>query len=51
MVAVRRRFAIVPRAATPCCNDDDEHYHLDTEKDFGYIVELGNAGRIRPAER
>jgi methylmalonyl-CoA/ethylmalonyl-CoA epimerase len=31
--------------------DDDEHYYLDTEKDFGYIVELGNAGRIRPAER
>jgi methylmalonyl-CoA/ethylmalonyl-CoA epimerase len=31
--------------------DDDEHYYLDTEKDFGYIVELGNAGRIRPVER
>lgn len=31
--------------------DDDEHYYLDTEKDFGYIIELGNAGRIRPAER
>ena len=31
--------------------DDDEHYYLDTENDFGYIVELGNAGRIRPAER
>ena len=31
--------------------DDDEHYYLDTEKDFGYILELGNAGRIRPAER
>jgi methylmalonyl-CoA/ethylmalonyl-CoA epimerase len=31
--------------------DDDEHYYLDTEKDFGYVVELGNAGRIRPAER
>jgi hypothetical protein len=31
--------------------DEDEHYYLDTEKDFGYIVELGNAGRIRPAER
>jgi hypothetical protein len=31
--------------------DDDEHYYLDTEKDFGYIIELGNAGHIRPAER
>ena len=31
--------------------DDDEHYYLDTEKDFGYIIELGNAGKIRPAER
>lgn len=31
--------------------DEDEHYYLDTEKDFGYIIELGNAGRIRPAER
>ena len=31
--------------------DEDEHYYLDTEKDFGYILELGNAGRIRPAER
>lgn len=31
--------------------DDDEHYYLDTEKDFGYVIELGNAGRIRPAER
>jgi hypothetical protein len=31
--------------------DDDEHYYLDTEKDFGYMIELGNAGRIRPAER
>jgi methylmalonyl-CoA/ethylmalonyl-CoA epimerase len=31
--------------------DDDEHYYLDTARDFGYIVELGNAGRIRPAER
>ena len=34
-----------------CGNDDDEHYYLDTAKDFGYILELGNAGRIRPAER
>ena len=31
--------------------DEDEHYYLDTEKDFGYMIELGNAGRIRAAER
>ncbi len=31
--------------------DDDEHYYLDTEKDFGYIIELGNCGKIRDAER
>jgi len=31
--------------------DEDEHYYLDTEKDFGYILELGNAGRIRPGVR
>ena len=31
--------------------DEDEHYYLETEKDFGYIVELGNAGRIPPPER
>jgi methylmalonyl-CoA/ethylmalonyl-CoA epimerase len=31
--------------------DDDEHYYLDTEKDLGYIIELGNAGKIRAAER
>ena len=31
--------------------DEDQHYYLDTEKDFGYIIELGNAGRIPPAER
>jgi len=31
--------------------DEDEHYYLDTQKDFGYIIELGNAGKIRPAER
>ena len=31
--------------------DDDEHYYLDTEKDFGYVIELGNAGKIRPGER
>ena len=28
--------------------DEDEHYYLDTERDFGYILELGNAGKIRP---
>ena len=31
--------------------DEDEHYYLDTEKDFGYILELGNAGKIRPGVR
>ena len=31
--------------------DEDEHYYLDTERDFGYIIELGNGGRIRAAER
>jgi methylmalonyl-CoA/ethylmalonyl-CoA epimerase len=31
--------------------DEDEHYYLDTQKDYGYIIELGNAGRIPPAER
>lgn len=31
--------------------DEDEHYYLDTEADFGYVIELGNAGRIRPPER
>jgi methylmalonyl-CoA/ethylmalonyl-CoA epimerase len=31
--------------------DEDEHYYLDTETDFGYIIELGNAGKIREAER
>lgn len=31
--------------------DEDEHYYLDTEKDFGYVIELGNAGKIRPPER
>ena len=31
--------------------DEDEHYYLDTEKDFGYIIELGNAGKIRPGIR
>ena len=31
--------------------DDDEHYYLDTEKDFGYVIELGNAGKMRPGIR
>jgi len=31
--------------------DEDEHYYLDTEKDFGYVLELGNAGKIRPGIR
>ena len=32
--------------------DQDEHYYLDTERDFGYVIELGNAGRIpRPDRR
>jgi methylmalonyl-CoA/ethylmalonyl-CoA epimerase len=31
--------------------DEDEHYYLDTEKDFGYVLELGNAGRIRDSDR
>lgn len=31
--------------------DEDQHYYLDTEKDFGYIIELGNAGRVPPAHR
>jgi hypothetical protein len=31
--------------------DEDEHYYLDTERDFGSVIELGNAGKIRTAER
>lgn len=31
--------------------DEDVHYYFDTEKDFGYIIEIGNFGKIRPAER
>ena len=31
--------------------DEDEHYYLDTERDFGYVIELGNAGSIRAPER
>ena len=31
--------------------DQDEHYYLDTENDFGYVIELGNAGRIPAPDR
>jgi methylmalonyl-CoA/ethylmalonyl-CoA epimerase len=31
--------------------DQDEHYYLDTERDFGYVIELGNAGRIPGPDR
>ena len=31
--------------------DEDEFYYLDTDKAMGLIVELGNAGKIRPPER
>lgn len=31
--------------------DEDEHYYLDTAKNFGYVLELGNAGKIRPGIR
>ena len=31
--------------------DEDEFHYLDTEKDLGIIVEIGNAGTIRPPER
>lgn len=31
--------------------DQDEHYYLDTEADFGYVIELGNAGRIPGPDR
>jgi methylmalonyl-CoA/ethylmalonyl-CoA epimerase len=31
--------------------DEDEFYYLDTDKTLGVIVELGNAGKIRPPER
>ena len=39
----RRGYAVIQSGRF----DEDEHYYLDTEKDFGYIIELGNAGRIR----
>ena len=31
--------------------DEDEFHYLDTEKVFGAIIELGNAGRIRAPMR
>ncbi|WP_159711959.1 VOC family protein [Geminicoccus flavidas] len=31
--------------------NQDEHYYLDTEKDFGYVIELGNVGRVPPPNR
>ncbi len=31
--------------------DEDEFYYLDTEKLFGYIIEIGNNGRIRTPQR
>ncbi len=31
--------------------DKDEFYYLDTEKLFGYIIEIGNNGKIRAPER
>lgn len=31
--------------------DEDEFYYLETEKLFGYVIEIGNNGRIRAPER
>jgi len=31
--------------------DEDLHFYLDTLKDFGYIIELGNVGKVRPSQR
>lgn len=31
--------------------DQDEFYYLDTEQLFGYIIEIGNNGKLRPAQR
>ena len=31
--------------------DEDEFYYLDTEKVFGAVIELGNAGKIRTPMR
>lgn len=31
--------------------DADEFYYLDTEKSLGYVIELGNNGKIRAPER
>jgi methylmalonyl-CoA/ethylmalonyl-CoA epimerase len=31
--------------------DADEFYYLDTEKSLGYVIEVGNNGKIRAPER
>ncbi len=31
--------------------DADEFYYLDTEKTLGYVIEVGNNGKVRPPER
>ena len=31
--------------------DNDVFYYLDTEKDLGYVIEIGNNGAIREPER
>lgn len=31
--------------------DDDEFYYLDTERLLGYVLEIGNNGKIRAPER
>ena len=31
--------------------DADEFYYLDTEESLGYVVEIGNNGKIREPER
>lgn len=31
--------------------DADEFYYLDTEKELGYVIEVGNNGKIRAPER
>jgi hypothetical protein len=30
--------------------DEDEYYYLDTEKQLGFVYEIGNNGKIRPPE-
>jgi methylmalonyl-CoA/ethylmalonyl-CoA epimerase len=31
--------------------DENEFYYIDTEGTFGYVIEIGNKGKIRPSER